>query len=228
MAKFFESEESKKLRKKGRSLSEIAQKLNVSKSSVSLWCRDIKLDPGQKIQLEERKRDGSCKGGKSLSEKYTLRRFEEKNEFTQKGLKDVGNINYRDLFICGLAIYWSEGYTYNRASRVGVTNMDPRMIKLMMRWFREVCNVSEDRLRLRLQINDRHKEKEKELKCYWSKITGIPLEKFTKTTFIKTEKENKSKSKYLGVLRITALDGRRLRYKIEGWIDALNKNAIGG
>ena len=41
-------------RVEGASLKEIARKLNVARSSVSLWVRDIELTPEQHLALRER------------------------------------------------------------------------------------------------------------------------------------------------------------------------------
>ncbi len=48
-----EQVKSVELRKDGMSLNEIASKLNVSKSSVSLWVRNIELTAAQRKKLSK-------------------------------------------------------------------------------------------------------------------------------------------------------------------------------
>ncbi len=43
-----------KLREQGKSIKEIARKLNISSSTVSLWVRHIPLSPGQKARLKDK------------------------------------------------------------------------------------------------------------------------------------------------------------------------------
>ena len=56
MAKFKERIQARKLRKDGKSVKEIAQSLNVSKGTVSLWVRDIILSVKQleRIKIKEK------------------------------------------------------------------------------------------------------------------------------------------------------------------------------
>ena len=49
-----EKQKARELRSQGYSINEIKTKLNLSKSSVSLWVRDIELTDGQKKLLSER------------------------------------------------------------------------------------------------------------------------------------------------------------------------------
>jgi len=55
MAKPIKKSQALELRKKGKSIKEIARQLEVAKSSVSLWCRDIELAPKQIERLMQRK-----------------------------------------------------------------------------------------------------------------------------------------------------------------------------
>lgn len=58
----------------GRSIKDIALNLDVSVSSVSVWCRDIKLSHLHIKKLEEKIKKGSYKGRKRGAEKIEKRR----------------------------------------------------------------------------------------------------------------------------------------------------------
>ena len=62
MAKSKEQFNARELRKKGKSMKEIAKKLKVSKGSVSLWCKDIELTENQKLKLHKQMVRGSYAG----------------------------------------------------------------------------------------------------------------------------------------------------------------------
>lgn len=58
------------LRSKGRSLSEIATELNVSKSSVSVWVRNTKIEAKKIERLREKERIGQGRGRKIILEHW--------------------------------------------------------------------------------------------------------------------------------------------------------------
>ncbi len=53
------------------------------------------------------------------------------------------------------------------------------MLLLMMKFFREICHVSEKKFKARLHIHDN--QDEHGIKEYWSVLLKIPLEQFYKT-----------------------------------------------
>lgn len=213
------------LRRKGYSINEIAQKLGMHKSgSISKWCCDIFLNPEQIERLVEKQKSGSYKGRMKFLEGLRKTRIEEVARLRKEGLNEIGKLNKRDLFIGGIAMYWSEGYTYSGGEQVGFTNSDPRMILFILKWFKEICGVSNDRFSLQVKINDVHKNRISEVEKYWSKFTVIPLDQFNKTVLIKTKSKKvyPNHDNYYGTLRITIRQGTQLRRKIHGWIEGLN------
>jgi hypothetical protein len=92
----------------------------------------------------------------------------------------------------------------------------------MMEWFRKYCNVNEGRFRGSLYIHD-NLDVQKARK-FWSKLTGIPLDQFTKTYIVKNKKSRfrKSKHKY-GVFKIVVSDVN-LNRRIMGWISGIFNN----
>jgi len=225
MTRIIEKEKAVRLRLKGNSINEISGILNVPKSTVSVWCRNIRLGPAQIERLAKRVKSGSYKGRIRFLEKIRRRRIEEVETLRKEGLKEIGKLNKRDLFITGVAMYWSEGYTYSTGNQVGFTNSDPRIILLILIWFKETCGVSNDRISLQVKINIVHRNRIKKVENYWSKLTKIPLEQFNKTVLIKSKakKVYSNHDTYYGTLRITIRQGTKLRRKINGWIEGLAK-----
>lgn len=68
--KLGERELARRLRSKGLSIKEIARKILVAKSSVSVWVRNIKLTDSQRAVLKKRELEGSIKGRKTLARKW--------------------------------------------------------------------------------------------------------------------------------------------------------------
>ena len=217
------------LRKKGLSVSEIAKRLNMQKSgTIGKWCRDVLLTPQQIEKLAEKQKSGSYKGRMKFLERVRKKRIEETSKLKKQGKKEVGKINKRDLFIAGISIYKSEGYNHSSNDQVGFVNSDPQMVLLMLKWFREICKVPDKKFSLSVRINKIHKNRVKRVENYWSKITGVPLSQFTKTTLIKTKlkKIYPNHNTHYGNLRVLIHQGTQLRRKINGWVEGLLKMAV--
>jgi len=95
-----------------------------------------------------------------------------------------------------------------------------------MRWFREFCQIPEDKFRGAIWIH----ENLDELKArkFWSRITGIPLGQFRKSYIAKNKTNSKKIRKNLhryGVLavRVSSADIQR---KILGWIAGILRESM--
>jgi hypothetical protein len=225
MVKIIEKNKVLQLRKKGNSINEISQKLNVPKSTVSVWCRNIQLTPEQIERLTKKQESGSYKGRMKFLERIRKERIKEVALLRRRGIKEIGKLNKRDLFIAGVVMYWSEGYTYLGGDQVGFTNSDPKMILFILKWLEKICGVSKDNMSLQVKINQIHKNRIKEVEHYWSNITKIPLNQFNKTVLIKSKikKIYPNHHSHYGTLRVIVHRGTKLRRKINGWIEGLTK-----
>ncbi len=217
----------RKLRRKGYSISEIAEELDMQKSgTISRWCRDISLTSEQINRLDKKQKAGGYKGRMKYLEKVRKKRKEEQAKLRKEGLEEVGEIDKRDLFIGGVAIYVSEGFTSSSKEEVSVTNADPKVLLFMLKWFRNICGVDKDRFSIQVRINESHEDRVEEVENYWSEKLDIPLSQFTKTILIrsKNQKTYPNREEHYGTVRITVKQGTQLRRKIEGWIEGLLKD----
>lgn len=82
----------------------------------------------------------------------------------------------RDLKIAGLMLYWAEGA--KKGSRVDFVNSSPQMVQTFCRFLRKIYQVDEHRLRVLLYCHSR--EKIPSLLQYWSLLTRIPINQFSK------------------------------------------------
>jgi len=207
----------RELRSAGLSIKGIEKKLNVSRSSVSLWVRDVVLSKKQIEKLYASKNTGRLKGSYIASKNKIERTKELVEEANANGKKEMGRLSSRDKFIAGVAMYFAEGT--KSTSNVSFSNSDPRSISFMADWFRKVCRVPEEKFRCYLYIHDNLNERK--AKEYWSILTGVPLEKFRKSYIVKNNTKRLRKVKHIyGVLKLTVSDANLSR-KIAGWITAL-------
>ncbi len=206
------------LRKNGESMRDIAAKLQISKASVSLWVRDVVLTPAQRSKLNQ--------NGFSIEaiEKRRLKRISSTKEkysvVMREAGKEIVSLSLRELWLVGIALYWGEGGKTHRGM-ARIANSDPAVIKLMMRFFREVCDVSETRFRGHVHTFSHLNAKKAE--TYWSEVSGIPVKQFYKT-YVKQSIASKDKRDTLpyGTFQIYVCD-TTLFYKIIGWIERIKQ-----
>lgn len=200
-----------KLRKLGKSYGEIRKKIRVSKSSLSLWLRDVKLTSEQEKRLYVTLRlKNAYKGAKIKQEK----RIKITKQTINKAIKEARRLYKTPLFLAGLMLYWAEGNKSDNVEEVKFNNSDPVMIELIMRWFREICKVPENKFKICLHIHKLHCRKD--VKKYWSKITGVPLSQFYKTQVKPTSLRHRKNKLYNGTCTIT-VHNKELFRKIKGW-----------
>lgn len=221
MAKFAERKKARGLRRKGKSIKNIARMLNVTPGSVSLWCRDIMLTPQQIDRLRVGQIRAGYAGRMKGAQMQKERRLTLIEQLRQSARRDIKHLNKRELFLTGLGIYAGEGYKYRNVA--GLTNSDPQIIKFMIRWFKEICNVTRDRFTCEVGINESHRYRIREVEKFWTQSTSIPLSQFRKPSFkkVKSKKIYENPEAHFGTLAIRIRKSAELEYKILGWLHAL-------
>lgn len=207
------------LRRHGLSYKEILQTISVSKSTISLWCKDIQLSKEQQFRLLEKKQFGQRKGSLVAAENKRIARIERTKKIKDLAKKDVGRIINRDKFVVGVALYAAEGTKGD--GKAAFANSDPQLIKFMMDWFLKFTKVPVKKMRGAIWLHEGLNEiKAKE---FWSELTGIPKNQFHKTYIAKVKSESKKIRKNIhryGVFTIRFSDSA-IHRKIMGWIYAL-------
>lgn len=213
-------EEVIKLRKKGFSYSEIRQFIHVSKSSLSLWLKDIILTEEQIKRLRRKGEVARLLGSKALKDA----RIKKQRRIISKAISEVKPLNISDLWLVGVMLYWAEGAKqkeYHPSQRVCFSNSDPEMLKVFLRWLKECLHLNAEDVLFEIYIHETYKKTKEELSIYWSKITGFPLGKLSTVYYKKNKvhsyRKNRGES-YHGVLRISVKKSTDLNRKITGWI----------
>ncbi|HQT82965.1 MAG TPA: hypothetical protein PLW99_02345, partial [Candidatus Paceibacterota bacterium] len=143
--------------------------------------------------------------------------------YFEDAVNRIRNVSENDLFFLGTALYWGEGSKTKRGT-VDFTNADPRSIQVMMRYFREVCGVSDKKFRGHVILHPHLDARKAER--YWSRISGIPLNQFHKTSMQhNTASKNKKDSLPLGTFAIGIYD-TVLYLRIMGWMDGMYARLI--
>lgn len=224
MAKFVEKSRARKLRIQGRSIKSIAKEVGVSVSSVSSWCRDLTLTDEQLLILQ-RNADNPFYAGRG---EYIKRKKQERElkirTLLSQGAEEVGILTDRELFLVGVALYWSEGF--KKDSQAGFANSNPKMIKLFVKWLKE-CGYEKDQLLYRVTVNESHAKRIAEIESYWSNVVDVPVDNFSKPFYqrVKWKKFYDNPNEYYGVLRIKVRRSTDFLRIIHGWIEGLSLQA---
>jgi len=208
------------LRKRGKSYREIANLADVSKNSVSRWCKNLKLPIFVQRILEKKN-----KQNREIFAKYNLLKHErvqkENLKITKDYLQEIHKPSKYELKLIGAALYWGEGQRrHSRIIRIDFSNSDPGMISLFLRFLREIMQIPEERIKPAAYL---HKNINKEMAIkFWSKITKIPPKRFRTTIQISRASQRKRPSNSLpyGTLHL-AVNSRQKFFQIKGWIDGL-------
>ena len=179
-------EKALKLRLQGKSYTEISRAITIPKSTLSGWLSDITLSEGLKSAIEKRARKRSLVGLMKRNKNQTKFAVIRADQNRHEGLQMIQDISRSELFFLGVALYWAEGYkrtiVYKGKERtyhpISLTNSDPYLIKLFLRFLRENCHVPEEKIKAGLRIFDH--QNENMLLRYWHEQTRIPLKNFGK------------------------------------------------
>lgn len=190
------------LRIKGFSLNEIVDKLRISKGTASAWLKDIELGSKAIERLKERKIIGQYKTVQIKKRKKgeLLRGLEVE---TVKKLRAIC-FNKEIYQLLSSILFWCEGSKGN-LTKVGFTNSDPNMVRFFLKCLRKGFEIKEEKFRIVVHLHSYHNEKTQIE--FWSKVTGIPTNKFTKS-FKKKNSGKRRRKDYQGCISIRYYDAK--------------------
>jgi AcrR family transcriptional regulator len=142
-----EKVEAIRLRRAGNSVRDIADKVGVSKGTVSIWVRDIELTTTQlrSLILRNPAINGQMSGAKARREKALIERMEHQRE-GRRMAKDT----HESDFVAGCVMYWTEGSKGRNV--VEFTNTDKVMMRFFIGYLRRYFDVSDSEVSISLKF----------------------------------------------------------------------------
>ena len=188
------------LREKGYSINELKGILNVSKSTISLWVRNVELSKVAKEKLESKYTKAQLLSQKAIQEK-TKNKNEVANLFARGVLQKSKVTQEIKILICAM-IWWCEG---NKGTRNAVvfTNSDSDLVKSFLSFFRDSFQLDETKFRVLMHLHSYHNENNQ--KKFWSKVTNIPQLQFNRS-YLKSSNGKYKKENYQGCIKVAYND----------------------
>ena len=200
-------EKARRLRSAGRSLKAIAARLNIAKSTASLWLRDMPLNL--------RGGDG---GDPDLGNKSHRRAVQRVRHWRLEAEILWERYAREPFFFAGLGLYWGEG---TKLRALSISNSDPDLLRCWVSWCRKYLpkNIQQIvRVTAHLDVDGER------AKRFWKRVTGYPVA--AHVTRIDTRKKDRSPTRVAihGTARIQVGVGSTEWFvKVMYWISCLKR-----
>lgn len=205
------------LRKQGNSYQQISARLSIPKSTLSVWLKDLQISPIAQEKINSRAYTKSATALIKRNKAQTNLAKERAEKIRNQAKQEFNKLVNNKLFLTGISLYWAEG---SKWKCVDFANSDPQMIILMMHFFRTIFSINNEKFRIQI-IAHPNIDINKSID-YWSELTNISKNQFTKTCCsINLNSQNKRRSNLThGTVHIRINDVK-LFFRIIGWIDGL-------
>jgi hypothetical protein len=179
----------------------------VSKSSVSLWVRDIELTEAQLHALRERNPayNAQRNGAATLVARGRVRRA----AYQEEGRALVRQGHERFAHAC--LLYWAEG-SKSRHS-LSFSNADAAMVLLWMDLLRTTLRVPEDRFRITCYLFADHAARQREVEEYWLELTRLRQSNMCRSIVNNYSRSSKRKGTQQAAVRNS--EGSRPRHSLD-------------
>jgi len=217
------------LRLQGKTYGEIRAVLNVPKSTLSTWFKNLSLPEQASVKLKSKQGKGLL--ALAVFNQIRTQAIQKQNvEIRQMHEMQVGTLNKREFMLIGAALYWAEGYkNFNHARKsypyINFANTDPFMNKVFIYFLEQILEIP--RADVRAIVYGYPNTPKIEAINYWHRITQISKRNFRFLQLINKAsagKRNKNLLPY-GTLQLR-VSHRQEFFKIQGLIDGIAKSII--
>jgi transcriptional regulator with XRE-family HTH domain len=192
-----ERAQARELRARGWSVKEIEQTLGVARSSVSLWVRDIRLDPAQRRRLAAKVTEGKLRAAE--------RKAEAARE-VRRGYQEDGRRRARTggpSYAAGCMLYWAEGCKGRNSAQM--SNSDPELLTHFAGFLRRQFAVADESFRVHCNLFADHLDRQHEIERFWLSALGLPrgcLRKSIVNTYSKYSQKKRTNKLPYGTCRL--------------------------
>jgi hypothetical protein len=192
---------------------------------LSYWFHKLDLPAEAKEALKNNIEVAYRRGLLAFNEKRTKRIKAENAQTYKEASKEIPSLSKTELMLIGAALYWGEGVNKipeRGYQAVAFTNSNPLMIKIFLRYLREVLKISDEKMKPGVIVHPNISPEE--AKEYWAKVTNLAKEKFWFSIGISRASKRKMPINSLpyGTAHLRVYD-RKLFYRVQGQIAGIAK-----
>ena len=190
-----------KLRGEGLSLRDIEQQIQVPRSTLSGWLKNIKLTDKQKADLKHKWRNALKKARVGASLWHKAQKEERLETARKEAISTLDRIDTNDRKILELALamlYLGEGSKKKADTAMG--SSDPLILKFFVTLLKRLYGISPEKIKCQLSLRaDQNPEKITE---FWSKELNLPKSNFYYFNLDKRTIGSKTYPSYKGVCAV--------------------------
>lgn len=207
------------MRKTGLSIKEIATRLQVSRGSVSIWCRDVDLSVQQRKHLKLKQIAAGHKGRLIGAEMNRRKKELEVQRQKEEASVLISHLSKRDRLMLGIGLYWGEGVKAD-TSATALVNSDPEIVKFAKSWFLSL-GVQEEDLSPYVYLPEAHRGRERQVVKFWSFTLALPPSRFRQIIYLQGSRKKlyENHNSYYGIVALRVRKGTSLKYLIRGLIE---------
>jgi hypothetical protein len=196
-----EQEEALRLRREhGLPVPEIAARLGVSRSGASRWLRNVTLTPEQHQRLQGADAMHERQARAAAIHRATALQRRAWWQVEGRAAASRGD----PLHAAASMLFWAEGS--RSPNRVAVTNSDPELIRLFVRFLRGWFAVAPEELRVACNLHVDTEHEQRRLETFWLEVAGGPQGSLTRSTVNRTSRAGLGKRRNklpFGTCRVT-------------------------
>jgi len=187
-------------RLEGAAIKEIARRVGVAPSSVSVWVRDIELTPSQEQELL--RRNPAYNRQLSGTAVQAANRRAERIAYQEGGqeLARQGD----SAHVAGCMLYWAEGEKDRNALRF--YNSDPEMVRFFVSFLKTYFDLRDEEIRITCNLFADHVQRQREIEQFWLEVAQLPecsLGKSYVNVYSKHSKKKRINRLPYGTVRVT-------------------------
>ncbi len=184
-------------------LEQIVERLQLPKTTIYGWIKDIPIPWTEKQTERQRKMSAQ------MQAKYKALRDAAYQQGWDEALTLIQEPSFRDFVV----LYMAEGFKRNR-NAVSLGNSDSAIVKLCLRWIAKFT-----RKKITYQLQRHIDQDEDELRNYWSQVLNIRPEEIKITR--KSNSGKLSKRNFRSVYGVLSFrtDDTYLRARLQAWMD---------
>jgi hypothetical protein len=219
-----EKEKAIRLRRDGKTYSQILSVVPVAKSTLTLWLHDVGMAKYQRQKITDARIAGQKRGALAMRTK----RLARQEDIFGLASKEIGTLSKRELFLIGTALYWAEGSKqkeHNVSQQLVFANSDANMVQCFLNWLM-IIGVSKKDVYFELYAHDG--DTIDRMALFWSKKVQVPPSVLKEKVYFKkgnpkTLRKNVGEN-YFGLIRVRVKNSTDLNRKVHGWVQGILKN----